>query len=95
MLTMVVPTLKLHFLSEIILAGVTLGQVAVPLRLRNLDLVCGFLVQLHLAALVPRVEVVELARGASLMYTPQLMKRCVHVVALMRDVQKHTNKNVT
>ena len=95
MLTMVVPTFELHFLGEIILAWVTLGQVAVPLRLRNLDLVCGFLVQLHLAAVVPREEVVKLARGASLMYTPQLMKRCVHVVALMRDVPKHSNKNIT
>ena len=95
MLTIVVPTFELHFLGEIILAGVTLGQVAVPVRHRNLNLIRWLLVQLHLAALVPRVEVVELARGASLMYTPQLMKRCVHVVALMRDVQKHTNKNVT
>ena len=95
MLTTAIPTFELHFLSEIILAGVTLGQVAIPLRLRHLDLVRGFLVQLHLAAVVSREEVVKLARGASLMYTPQLMKRCVHVVALMRDVQKHTNKNVT
>ena len=78
MLTTVVPTLKLHFLSEIILAGVTLGQVAIPLRLRHLDLVRGLLVQLHLAAVVPREEVVKLARGASLMYTAQLVKRCVH-----------------
>ena len=95
MLTTVVATFELHFLGEIILAGVTLGEVAIPLRLRNLDLLRGFLVQLHLATVVPRVEVVKLARGASLMYTPQLMKRCVHVVALMRDVQKHSNKNVT
>ena len=95
MLTTAIPTFELHFLSEIILAGVTLGQVGVPLRLRNLDLICRLLVQLYLAAVVSRVEVVKLARGASLMYTPQLMKRCVHVVALMRDVQKHTNKNVT
>ena len=78
MLTMVVPTFELHFLGEIILAWVTLGQVAVPLRLRNLDLVCGFLVQLHLAAVVPREEVVKLARDASLMYTSQLIKKCVH-----------------
>ena len=78
MLTMVVPTFELHFLSEIILAGVTLGEVGVPVRLRNLDLVRGFLVQLHLAAVVPREEVVKLAGGASLMYTPQLIKRCVH-----------------
>ena len=78
MLTTVVPTLKLHFLSEIILAGVTLGQVAVPVRLRHLNIFRGFLLQLHLAALVPRVEVVKLAGGASLMYTPQLVKRCVH-----------------
>ena len=77
MLTMVVPTFELHFLGEIILAWVTLGQVAVPLRLRHLDLVRGFLVQLHLAAVVPRVEVVELARGASLVNTSQLIKRCV------------------
>ena len=96
MLTMVVHTFELHFLGEIILAGVTLGQVAIPLRLRHLDLVRWLLVQLHLAAVVPRVEVVELARGASLMYTPQLMKRCcVNVVTLMTDVQKHSNKNVT
>ena len=61
MLTTVVPTFELHFLGEIILAWVTLGQVAVPLRLRHLDLVRGFLVQLHLAALVSREEVVELA----------------------------------
>ena len=78
MLTTVVPTFELHFLSEIILAGVTLGEVGVPVRLRNLDLVRGFLVQLHLAAVVPREEVVKLARGASLMYTAQLVKRCVH-----------------
>ena len=77
MLTTVVPTLKLHFLSEIILAGVTLGQVAIPLRLRHLDIFRGLLVQLHLAALVSRVEVVKLAGGASLMYTPQLVKRSV------------------
>ena len=78
MLTTVVPTFELHFLGEIILAGVTLGQVAIPLRLRHLDLVCGLLVQLHLAAVVSRVEVVKLAGGASLMYTAQLVKRCVH-----------------
>ena len=78
MLTTVVPTLKLHFLSEIILAGVTLGQVAIPIRLRHLDLVCGLLVQLHLAAVLSRVEVVKLARGASLVNTSQLVKRCVH-----------------
>ena len=78
MLTTVVPTFELHFLGEIILAGVTLGQVAIPLRLRHLDLVRGLLVQLHLATVVPRVEVVKLAGGASLMYTPQLVKRCVH-----------------
>ena len=86
MRTTVVPTLKLHFLSEIILAGVTLGQVAVPLRLRHLDLVCGFLVQLHLTALVSREEVVELARGASLMNTPQLIKRCVHETFVMENI---------
>ena len=78
MLTTVVPTLKLHFLSEIILVGVTLGEIAVPVRLRNLNLIRWLLVQLHLAALVPRVEVVKLAGGASLMYTAQLVKRCVH-----------------
>ena len=78
MLTTVVPTFELHFLGEIILAGVTLGQVAIPLRLRHLDLVRGLLVQLHLATVVPRVEVVKLAGGASLMYTAQLVKRCVH-----------------
>ena len=76
--TTVAPTFELHFLGEIILAGVTLGQVGVPLRLRNLDLLRWFLVQLHLATLVSRVEVVELAGGASLMYTAQLIKRCVH-----------------
>ena len=74
MLTTVVPTLKLHFLGEIILTGVTLGQVGVPLCLRHPDLLRGLLVQLHLAALVPRVEVVKLAGGASLMYTPQLIE---------------------
>ena len=73
----VVPTFKLHFLGEIILAGVTLGQVAIPLRLRHLDLVRGFLVQLHLATVVPREEVVKLARGASLVNTSQLVKRSV------------------
>ena len=78
MLTTVVPTFELHFLGEIILAGVTLGQVAIPIRLRHLDLVRGFLLQLHLAAVVSRVEVVKLAGGASLMYTAQLVKRCVH-----------------
>ena len=78
MLTTVVPTFELHFLGEIILAGVTLGQVAVPVRLRNLNLIRWLLVQLHLAALVSRVEVVKLARCASLVYTPQLVKRCVH-----------------
>ena len=78
MLTTAIPTFELHFLSEIILAGVTLGQVAIPLRLRHLDLVRGLLVQLHLATVVPRVEVVKLAGGASLMYTAQLVKRCVH-----------------
>ena len=96
MLTTVVPTFELHFLGEIILAGVTLGQVAIPLRLRHLDIFRGLLVQLHLAALVSREEVVKLARGASLVNTAQLMKRCcVNVVALMTDVQKHSNKNVT
>ena len=69
MLTTAIPTFELHFLSEIILAGVTLGQVAIPLRLRHLDLVRGLLVQLHLAALVSREEVVKLTGGASLMYT--------------------------
>ena len=78
MLTMVDPTFELHFLGEIILAGVTLGQVAIPLRLRHLDIFRGLLVQLHLATVVPRVEVVKLAGGASLMYTAQLVKRCVH-----------------
>ena len=77
MLTTVVPTFELHFLGEIILAGVTLGQVAIPVRLRHLDLVRWLLVQLHLAALVPRVEVVKLARGASLVNTSQLVKRSV------------------
>ena len=77
MLTTAIPTFELHFLSEIILAGVTLGQVAIPLRLRNLDLVRGLLVQLHLAAVVSRVEVVKLARGASLVNTSQLVKRSV------------------
>ena len=72
--TTVVSTFELHFLGEIILAGVTLGQVGVPLRLRHLDLLRGLLVQLHLATLVPREEVVELAGGASLMYTPQLIE---------------------
>ena len=72
--TTVVSTFELHFLCEIILAGVTLGEVAVPVCLRNLDLVRGFLAQLHLATLVPREEVVKLARGASLMYTPQLIE---------------------
>ena len=48
MLTTVVPTFELHFLGEIILAGVTLGQVAIPLRLRHLDIFRGLLVQLHL-----------------------------------------------
>ena len=94
-------TFELHFLGEIILAGVTLGQVGVPLRLRHLDLLRGFLVQLHLATLVPREEVVELAGGASLMYTPQLIKRCVHETyngmyfAMITVELKHTNKNVT
>ena len=78
MLTTVVPTLKLHFLSEIILVGVTLGEIAVPVRLRHLNLIRWLLVQLHLATVVPRVEVVKLAGGASLMYTAQLVKRCVH-----------------
>ena len=77
MLTTVVPTFELHFLGEIILAGVTLGQVAIPIRLRHLDLVRGFLLQLHLAAVVSRVEVVKLARGASLVNTSQLVKRSV------------------
>ena len=75
---MVVSTFEGHVLGEIILTGVTLGQVGVPLCLRHFHLLGGFLVQLHLATLVPREEVVELARGASLMYTPQLIKRCVH-----------------
>ena len=78
MLTTVVPTLKLHFLSEIILAGVTLGEIAVPVRLRHLNLIRWLLVQLHLATVVPRVEVVKLAGGASLVNTAQLVKRCVH-----------------
>ena len=78
MLTTIVPTFELHFLSEIILAGVTLGEIAIPVRLRNLNLIRWLLVQLHLAAVVSRVEVVKLAGGASLMYTPQLVKRCVH-----------------
>ena len=75
---MVVSTFEGHFLGEIILTGVTLGQVGVPLCLSHLDLLRGLLVQLHLATVVPREEVVELAGGASLMYTPQLIKRCVH-----------------
>ena len=67
-------TFELHFLGEIILAGVTLGEIAVPVRLRNLNLIRWLLVQLHLATVVPREEVVELAGGASLMYTPQLIE---------------------
>ena len=75
---MVVSTFEGHFLGEIILAGVTLGQVGVPLCLRHPDLLRGLLVQLHLATVVPREEVVELAGGASLVNTSQLLKRCVH-----------------
>ena len=74
MLTTVAPTFELHFLGEIILAGVTFGQVAIPVRRRHLDIVRWFLVQLHLATVVPRVEVVELAGGASLMNTAQLIE---------------------
>ena len=71
---MVVSTFEGHFLGEIILTGVTLGQVGVPLCLRHPYLLRGLVVQLHLAAVVPREEVVELAGGASLMYTPQLIE---------------------
>ena len=41
----------------------------------HLDLLRGLLVQLHLAAVVARVEVVEFAGGARLMDAAQLIKQ--------------------
>ena len=68
-LLQVVPAFEIHFLREIILTGGTLGQVGVPLGSGHLYLLRGLLVQLHLAAVVARVEIIEFAGGARLMDT--------------------------
>ena len=74
-LLQVVPAFEIHFLREIILTGWTLGQVGVPLGSGHLYLLRGLLVQLHLAAVVARVEIIEFAGGARLMDAAQLIKQ--------------------